>query len=310
MDTAGRRVPASRPTILPEHSPLNPLVAERSGLYVQPYLPPARGWAWSATMEYGSAVERNLNFPDSYLLDAELARVRVQLRHDLSERVFLVADAGVAGAYAGFADGFFESYHRLIRFTMQERDTRPHNRFGDRLLLQDRGIDRQRGPHPMLPTDARLSAGVRLGPAQTILSVTIPTAPTRSLYHRGTATLSVLETVRLPSNDRWYAELSAGAGYTPTSGALEPIQRTTFILGSASARLRLWGRHGVFATVYGQGAPYRDTAFPELDRADTGVDFGYLWQTRGGRMWRVGLTEDLRRRDSGIDLALKVSTAR
>ena len=315
---AGGGVGASRgpaamgnhPATLPEHSPLNPTVAERTGVYVQPYLPPADGWSWSATAEYGSIVERNINFPDSYLLDAELVRLRFQLRRDLGTHAFLLAEAGVAGAFSGVSDGFFESYHRLIRFTMEERDARPHNRFGDRLLLQSRGMDRRRDAHPMLPTDARLAAGLRLGPSQTVLSMTIPTAPTRSLYHRGTVSLALLETLRLPTGERLYADLSGGVGYTPSQGMLEPIQNTTFILGSASARLRLWGNHAVFATFYGQSAPYRDTNFPELDLADTGIDFGYLWQSRGGRQWRVGLTEDLRRRDPGMDLALKVSTSR
>lgn len=301
-----RHVP---PPSLPEHVPLNPLLAERSGLYVQPYLRPVDGWGWSAAVEYGSAVERNLDFPDSYLLDAELVRMTVQLRRDLSRRVFMLLEGGVAGAYGGVADRFFESYHRLIRFTMEERDTRPRDRYGDRLLLQEHGIDRERMARAALPADLRLAAGVRSGElAQTVLSITLPTAPASSVYHRGAVSLSLLQAVRLPIADRLEAEITGAVGYTPRVGVLEPVQRTTFLLGSGGARLRLWGTHAVFATLYGQSAPYRDTSFPELDAADTGVDFGYLWRTRGGRQWRVGLTEDLRRRDPGVDLVLKVST--
>lgn len=305
---------------LPEHTPLNPMVASRSGLYVQPLLAPAAGWPVSALVEYGSAVERNLNFPDSYLLDAELVRLRVQLRHDFSARWFGVAEWGAAGAQAGVADRLFERYHELIHFTMEERDTRPRDRYGDRLFVEREGIARVRQARGPRLTDARLAVGLRAGsvaPArphgmlsQTMLSVTLPTAPASSVYSRGVASVSLLQTLHAVPTPRLVVEAVAGVGYTPTHGELAPVQRTTFMLGSGAARLRLWGRNAVFATLYGQTPLYGDTGFPELDAADIGIDFGYLWQSPGGRQWRVGLTEDVRRQDPGIDLVLKIGTTR
>jgi len=221
---------------------------------------------------------------------------------------------------AGVADRFFERYHTLIQYTMEERDTRPRNSYGDRLFVQRHGVARVREPHSLLPTDPRLSVGLRAGTisaerpdavlSQTVLSVTIPTAPSRSVYSRGVPTVAVLQTLHAEPSPRLALEATGGVGYTPRHGELAPIQRTTFMLGSGAARFRLWGRHAVFATLYGQTPLYRDTSFPELDAADLGVDFGYLWQSPGGRQWRVGLTEDVRRRDPGVDLALKISTTR
>lgn len=314
--------PIATPPIatLPEHTPLNPLVSSRSGLYVQPLLPPAAGWPLSAIVEYGSAVERNLNFPDSYLFDAELVRVRLQLRHDFFARWFGVAEWGVAGAQAGVADRFFEEYHRLIHFTMEERDTRPRDSYGDRLFIARDGIARVRQAHAPSPIDARLGAGLRAGAlserggtgvlSQTMLSVTLPTAPASSVYSRGVTSVALLQTLHVVPTSRLVLEAVGGVGYTPAHGVLAPVQRTTFVLGSGAARLRLWGRQAVFATLYSQTPLYRDTGFPELDWADVGVDFGYLWQTASGRQWRVGLTEDVRRRDPGVDLVLKVGTTR
>lgn len=305
---------------LPEHTPINPFVVARSGLHVQPLLPPAAGWPLGAIVEYGSAVERNLNFPDSYLFDAELVRVRLQLRRDFSPRWFGVAEWGVAGVQAGVADRLFERYHELIHFTMEERDTRPRDVQADRLFLGRKGIARVRGAHDPRPTDARLGVGLRAGMSsgsgeppvlsQTMLSVTVPTAPASSVYSRGVASISLLQTLHGAPTPRLVLEAVGGVGYTPTHGVLRPVQRTTFALGSGAARLRLWGRHAVFATLYGQTPLYRDTGFPELDLADIGVDFGYLWRSPGGRQWRVGLTEDVRRRDPGVDLVLKIGTTR
>lgn len=305
---------------LPEHTPLNPVVAARSGLYVQPLLPPATGWAVGFVAEYGSLVERNLNYPDSYLFDAELSRVRVQIRRDFSDRWFGAAELGVAGARAGFADRFFEQYHRLIHFTMEERDTRPRNSYVDRLFVRRYGIAQPREPQGILPTDARVSVGLRAGDplatarnallSQTLLSLTLPTAAASSVYSRGVPTVSVLQTVRISPMPRLVLETMGGVGYSPRHGGLTDIQRTTFLIGSGAGRLRLWGRNAVYATVYGQTGLYNDTGFPELDAADLGIDFGYLWQTAGGRQWMVAITEDVRRRDPGVDLTLKLSTTR
>lgn len=308
---------AAATVTLPEHTPLNPFVAARSGLHVQPLLPPAAGWPLSAIVEYGSTVERNLNFPDSYLFDAEMVRVRLQLRRDFSPRWFGVAEWGVAGVQAGVADRLFEQYHELINFTMEERDSRPRDTFGDRLFVGREGIAQVRQPHAPRPTDLRLGVGARAGGArrqsvlsQTMLSVTVPTAPASSVYSRGVASVSLLQTLHGTPTPRLVLEAVAGVGFTPTHGILTPVQRTTFMLGSGAARLRLWGNHAVFATLYGQTPTYRDTGFPELDLADIGIDFGYLWRSPGGRQWRVGLTEDVRRRDPGVDLVLKIGTTR
>ena len=293
---------------LPLHEPLNPLVAARSGLYVQPYVPAGDGWRWGVRLEYGSAVERNLDFPNSYLFDAEIVRAQLQVTRDLSPRWFVAAAAGAGGAFAGVADRLFEDYHRLIRFTMEERDARPRNVYGDRLYLQGQGIDRTRRPRGLLPTDARATIGFREGPfAQTVLSVTLPTAPSGSVLARGVPTVSVLQTLRVRPLRPLLLEATGGAGFAPRTGDLTPVQRQVLLLASGAARLQFAPHHALYGTLYAHGPAYRGTRFPELDGADLGADFGYLWMAPDGRQWRLGLTEDVRRRDAGIDLVVKLS---
>ena len=293
---------------LPVHEPLNPLVAERSGLYVQPYVPRGAGWRWGARLEYGSAVERDLDFPSSYLFDAEILRAQLRVTRDLSPRWFVAGEIGAGGAFAGVADRLFEDYHRLIRFTMEERDTRPRNVYGDRLKLQEFGIDRVRRPHGILPTDARATLGLREGRwAQSAVSVTLPTAPSASALSRGVPTVSVLQTVRARPLSPLLFEVTGGVGAAPRTGELSPVQRRLMVLGSGAARLQFAPHHALFATVYAHGPAYRGTNLPELDGADLSIDFGYLWVAPDRRQWRLGLTEDVRRRDAGIDLVMKLS---
>jgi hypothetical protein len=307
------RAPSSRaqaPVVtLPTYESLNPAVAARSGVYLQPLLPPASGWRVGGTLEYGSAVERNLNFPDRYLLDAELWRAQASVRRDLyGGTAFVQLSGGVAGAQAGFADAFFEDYHRLIRWVMEERDARPRNVYGSELAIRDLGVDEARAARPVAPTDVRVNVGLRHGAAsQTVLSLTAPTAPGSSAFARRVPTVSVLHARQGSPRDGLTLSGMVGIGYAPRQGALSSRQRTVPYAASVGGSLRTTGAQALYARLYYHASPYRGTGFPELDTGELSADFGYLWRTGAGRSWRVGLTEDTRRRDAGIDLVLKVS---
>jgi hypothetical protein len=300
---------AQAPIALPAYESLNPAVAARSGVYLQPLLPPSPGWRVGATLEYGSAIERNLNFPDHYLLDAELWRLQASVRRDLrAGQAFVQLTAGVAGAQAGFADGFFEGYHRLIRWVMEERDARPRNVYGIELAIHALGVDESRAPRAVAPTDVRINVGLRHSAgSQTVLSLTAPTAPWSSAFARRVPSASVLHARQGRPRDGVILSGTAGIGYTPRQGELAPLQRTVLYAASVGASVRTKDAQGLFARVYYHAAPYRGAGFPELDAGELSADFGYLWRTRAGRSWRVGLTEDTRRRDAGIDLVLRVS---
>ncbi|HEU4630069.1 MAG TPA: hypothetical protein VFS08_09980 [Gemmatimonadaceae bacterium] len=307
---AARPLAAQPPAPLPVYESLNPAVAARSGVYLQPLVPVApAGWQLGARLEYGSAIERALNFPDRYLLDAELWRVQVGARRDLrGGRAFVQVVGGLAGTQAGFADAFFEDYHRLIRWVMEERDARPRNAYGHEVSIRALGVDERRAARAVAPTDIRLNVGVRhTARSQTVLSLTAPTAPPSSAFARRVPTVSLLHARDAEPRDGLTLEGTAGVGYAPRTGALAPLQRTLLYAVSAGGRLRTTGTQALFARLYYHVSPFRGTGFPELDVGELSVDFGYLWHTGAGRSWRVGLTEDTRRRDAGIDLVLRVS---
>lgn len=294
---------------VPRHEPVSPAVVARSGLYVPSFpAPSASGWRVAADVDYGSAVERNLNWPDAYLLDAELARVQVRVRRDFGGRSFVEVQGGAQGAFAGVSDAFFEQYHDVIGWVMEERDTRPRNDYADRLLLRREAVQRDARSHGLRATDVRLAAGRRHGTtAQTLVTATLPTAPGDAPLGRGVPTLSAIHARRVDVGDRVVVQGTAGIGWAPRDGALRGVQRSLTPMAALGARARVVGGHGVYATLFAHGGPYRDTGFPELDGAELSVDFGYVWRSRSGREWRLGLTEDTRRRDPGIDLVLKIA---
>ena len=290
------------------YEPLNPMMVARTGLFVPARTTPTPDWRLAAIVEYGSVVERNLAFPDHYLLDAELLRVQLRARRGLGRSATLELEGGVVGATAGFGDAFFERYHELIQWVMEERDARPRNEFGDRLYLVRAQVNRTGEPRLVLPADLRATVSLAHdGGAQSVFSLTVPTTPSASRFSRGVATASVVEQLHARFGRRVTLTASGGLGWTPRTGELSALQRTFVGMASGGAVVRIADAHAAYATLLYHTAPYRETRFPELDMAELSVDFGYRWRTAGGRQWRFGLTEDTRRRDPGIDLILKVS---
>jgi len=125
---------------LPFHRPLNPVATSRSSLAVQPYVDfvPSR-YRFGVSVEYANAIEyeRAEGGVPLYLLDAELMRGTVAYTRDLGRRTFAIAQLEVVGSYAGFADGFFVWYHRLINYRQPEREARLSNEFGSAILTAD-----------------------------------------------------------------------------------------------------------------------------------------------------------------------------
>jgi hypothetical protein len=291
---------------LPSHQPLNPTSTARTGLYAEPYraFDPAGGWRTGVSVEYGNAIESDTNGTSSYLLDAELMRTSLRLGRDLSPRVFAGLELSAVGAYAGFADGFFVWYHRLIHYTQPERAARPENEFGYRFSLPN-GTRITRSPSALSLGDARVTLGRRHGESlQSVLSLTLPTAT--GGYGRGVPSVSTVQTVHIELSPRVFYEGTAGAGFTPRHGDLSPWQRTLFVSASTGFGFRLWGSQSVFGSFFYHSPDYHGTGLSSLDRHELTADFGWLARGRDGRDWYVSFTEDLGPGDPGIDLILRI----
>ncbi len=293
---------------LPQHEPINPTAASRSALLLLPYQPARTGgWRTSVQFDYGNAIDYEIKASsgDAYLLDAELMHTRVQLTRDVRPNVWVGASAGVRGSYAGFADGFFVWYHKLISFEQPEREARPKNTFGYQLDLPDRSLVRESSG--LFLDDVRLMAGVRHTPwLQSAVTLTLPTGTGPAGYGRGVPGTGYIASWRVRPVKPLLLEGTLGAGWTPRHGDLGPYQRTTFATGSTGLRLNLWGGQSIYGYFFYHSPYYEGTGFRSLDRRELTGDFGWIMRSKRGGEWRFGLGEDLAPGDAGIDLILKV----
>jgi hypothetical protein len=292
---------------IPAMSPLNPMSSSRSGLYFQPLVEPAPG-RWMATMaaDYASIIESNQTDAADYVLDSELLRLNLGISRDLGPRTFLMAEASVAGAYGGFMDGFLDWYHGLLGIRMADREGRPRDRFLYEVRLPD-GRSIQRSPSTLFLGDLRLGFGLRATPQfQTMLSVTVPTSTGPAGYGRGVPSVNLLNTVGAVVSPRVSYEGSLGLGYTPGSGSLASLQREVFFAVTSGLRAAVWGHHSVYANLFYHSPYYHGTTLPSLDRRELSLDFGWIFKTRTGGEWRLGMTEDLEPGGPGVDLVLRV----
>jgi hypothetical protein len=292
---------------LPTYEPSNPVVAARSGVLAPAIMEPRAGWSFGAAVEYGSAIERRIVMPRAFLLDAELLRVRFTAVRGLGPHAFALAQWGVAGGWAGFADSFFDGYHEVIGFVMPERDARPRNTYGAWLRLPAHDITWSVPARPLAVSDARLAVGWRPAPwSQTLLAITLPLA-SEGLYARGVPTVTVAPSLRLRAGASTLVEGSVALGWAPRHGALRAVQREWNALASLGAQWRPTARFALFGSLITQTASYARTGLPELDK---GALVGEVGAALGGprRRWRVSFEEDIRRDDPGLDLVVKVST--
>ena len=292
---------------LPAYSPINPVAESRTGLGFEPFRP-ARPGRWSAglALDYASTIEQVRGPRTSYDLDSEILRLRVRVARDLSRAAFVELDAVAGGSYAGFLDGFLDWYHGLLGISLEERARRPRDAFLYRIHLPDGSLLTRR-PSNLFLGDIRLAAGLRHGEhVQTVASVTLPTSTAPPGYGRGVVAGGLVITLRAPLAEPLVYEGSLGLGYTPTHGDLARYQRTTFLSGSSGLRWRFWGRQSIYANLFLHTPYYDDTGIPALDRRDLSLDFGWALVTRGGREWRVGMTEDPEPSGPGVDLVFRL----
>jgi hypothetical protein len=299
--------PAAQAQGLPEFAPLNPMAGSRSGLYFQPYREPLPGrWTTGLSVDYASVIEYNRLTQADYVLDSELLRVGLSLSRDLGRRSFLLLNARLGGAYAGFMDGFLDWYHRSLGLRVLERERRPRDEFLYTVTLPD-GSTASRAGRDLFLDDMRIGLGVRSGSAlQTVFSLTIPTSTGPGGYGRGVPSISVLNTVRSRLRSDLVYEGSVGLGLTPAHGSLSENQREAFVALTSGLRFRVWKQQAVYANLFYHSPYYHDTSLPALDRRELSLDFGWILQTGQGGEWRLGLTEDLEPGGPGVDLIFRL----
>lgn len=292
---------------LPRLEPINPVVESRSGLYFQPLVEARQGWRVDFGLDYASMTEVNHRYTDadtSYLLDVESYRLNFTVARSLDHNDFFLGDAAVAGTIAGRLDAVLDAYHNLFGISFPERESRKHNEFAYRYVFRG-GSTTIFDPSEFHLADLRLGIGHRFGDNfQSVFSATLPLAPEG--YGRKTISLSALNTLRYQFTERLVYEGQAGLGYTPRHGKFTDIQNTVFFGVTSGLRYRFWGRNSLFANLYWASAPYHDADAPALQNEEFSIDAGWILRTKGGRDWRLGITEDLYPSGPSIDLVLRL----
>jgi hypothetical protein len=256
-------------------------------------------------VDYASVIEYNRLPQADYVLDSELLRLSLGLTRDLGSRTFLALGASLAGAYAGFMDGFLEWYHGALGIRVGEREERPRDRFLYAITLPD-GSSVNRTRSDLFLQDMRVGLGIRHNSMlQSVVSVTLPTSTGPEGYGRGALSVGLLNTLRSHLTPGLVYEGSLGVGFTPRHGSLPENQRQVFLAATSGLRARVWGRQSLFANLFSHSPYYYDTTLPALDRRELSLDFGWILQTRGGGEWRIGMTEDLEPGGPGVDLVLR-----
>jgi hypothetical protein len=281
----------------------------RSGLYSQAYLPPAPAWQVTLSVDYGSAVEwEEADEGARYILDAELMRVHVSARRDVSAGRFVQFGISLNGVFNGFADGAFDWYHSAIGIGFRGREQRPRNEFRYYLFVPQSVLLERERPEYYLG-DLRFGYGIRHGSRhQTVLQAVLPTSTAPTGYAIGTWSLGVLHTARLARLGRVGFEGTVGVGYTPRKGDMEAHQLEWHQSASLTTRVSLFKQNSFYGVLFTHSSLYRRTTLPELENREWTGEFGWIGRAAGGREWRLGVTEDFGPSDSGIDLVLRFST--
>jgi hypothetical protein len=283
------------------------MAESRTPVYFQPTVDREPPWRVQWGLDYASLIELGIGVrgDTTYLLDAEILRFGLSVARNLDSRDFLLADAWIGGAYAGFMDGFLDWYHGLFGIRFPERDGRKHNEFAYRLTLPS-GRSFSRSPSSLYLGDIRLGVGRRYNRHfQSLVSLTLPTATRPDGYGRGTVSLGVMNTVRDSLTDRVVFEGSANLGITPERGDLARYQRTVGFSASSGFRWRFWRGVSAFGNIYFATPYYHDTGIHGLDRDELSVDFGWIFRQKSGREWRLGMTEDLWPSGPAVDLVFR-----
>jgi hypothetical protein len=298
---------------LPDHAPLNPIIASRSGLSTFGWRAAATGWRGAIGVVYGSATELDLHDGSYYVLDGELLRIDLAATRDVGASTFVLLDTGVTAAHAGVGDALFDGFHRLIRHDHAARDSRPRDSFAYVIELPDREPIRYTTA-PLSMSDVRIGVGRRhggrvRGRVQSLAYATLPTATAPVGYRRGVVTAGVINTVRARPASRVAYEGTLGAAWAPRHGPLAVLQRTALLSASSGVRIGVRDWLDLYGLLFYHSPVHGDVGLPELRGADLTIDFGIVITDGSGRQWRVGLVEDTRLTDGGIDLIAKVGVS-
>lgn len=291
---------------LPTWYPSNILATARTPLYFQPWVAPHAGIRTTIALDYANIYELAYGaMAGAYVQDLELGTLHFGASRDLTPSTFVTADLPVSTAWKGGLDGFLSWWHGLLGIHLPERELRPEHRFGFDLDLPNGSFSH---PPATYLGDLRLGLGRRLGSGSQLLgTLTLPTT-TNADYAKAVPSLGLLLAGETELAPRLRIEGTAGLGYTPRTGTfLRGYQRDVFISMGGGFRWHFAGVTSMFGTFWWSTPYYSNTGIAGLDRPDMTFDFGWIFRTRSGAEWRIGMSEDPLPSGPGVDAVFKAS---
>ena len=285
----------------------NILATARSPLYFQPWVPAHAGTRVTVALDYANIFELAYGAVyGSYVQDLELATLHLSATRDLSPTTFVSADLPVSSSWKGGLDGFLNWWHGVLGIQVPERDLRPEHRFAFRGDFAN-GASFSEAPSTYLG-DLRLGAGWRFRPSGQLMgTLTLPTT-TADGYGRGVVSLGTMLTGWSDLDPRFRVEGSLGLGWAPRSdGATRAYQRDVFGSAGGGFRWRFYRQASMFGTLWLHSPYFAHTTIRSLDDPDMAFDFGWIFRTKSGAEWRVGMTEDPLPNGPGVDAVFKAS---
>ncbi len=304
---ASRTLAAQSDLGLPTSHQNNILATARSPLYFQPWVPAHAGTRVTVALDYANTFELAYGVvAGSYVQDLELATVRLSATRDLSPTTFVSADLPIAINWKGGLDGLLRWWHNVLGIDLPERDLRPEHRFAFRGAFAN-GASFSEPPSTYLG-DLRIGAGWRFRPSgQLTATLTLPTT-TADGYGRGVVSLGTMLTGWSDLDPRLRVEGSLGLGWAPRNdAATRAYQRDVFGSVGGGFRWRFYRGASMFGTLWLATPYYARTTIRSLDDPDMAFDFGWIFRTKGGAEWRVGMTEDPLPSGPGVDAVFKAS---
>ena len=301
-------IPALLPAqAIPPHMSVNPAIVSRSALHLLPVIPAASGMSGWLIFDYSNAIEATTASDDrEQLFDAELLTVGLWATKPVSEHWFVFGNVALRGVYDGNFDRFLNWYHELIGLPVPDRNRRPPDRYAWEVEFP--GLVYQRDRPGFFVGDLRLGVGTRLGRAQLVGSVTLPTTTAGDEgWGRGTIGTSLALTVPLVERERLRLESGVAMGWTAAHGPLAEWQRTTYAAASLSMWWRFWGRQSLYGSAWFQSPNWQNTGFKTLDLAEISLDAGLLLKL--AESWpalQLGLTEDLMPDGPAVDIGVRL----
>lgn len=245
------------------------------------------------TLDWTSESLIDLADDETLVLDGEIQRLGLQYRWQWSG-LELGVEVPLLFAGGGMLDSAIESWHDFFGLPNGGRENLPRDDY--RYTYQRSGatvFDIRSGDSGV--GDVRLQvAGCNDGGGCLRGMLQLPVADEDELLGGGLGGAAWYEQAyALDEAQRWTGVLAAGLGAQRAAGPLEALQNEVVPFGWASIGYAITQNIDAGLQFYAHAPLYDDSGLKVFKDAGGQLSFGLSWRQHAGRVWRLGVVEDL-----------------